>query len=183
MGLTREDKEKIVAEVAEQLAESQAVFAVDYRGITVAQAQELRTKLAEAGARFRVTKNTLARLASDRAGREELKSVLEGPTALTFVSPDGDPVLAAKAIAAFRREHELLEPKGGLLGETAVDADEIKRLAALPARDQLIGQLVGLVAMPLTGVARSLGQLVGGLAVQLEQIRERGLVGGEQQSG
>lgn len=178
MGLTRQDKEKVVEEVAAQLAESQAVFAVDYRGITVAQAQELRTKLAEAGARFRVTKNTLARLAAERAGREALKEVLVGPTALTFVAPDGDPVLAAKAIATFRREHDVLEPKGGLLGEAVVDAAELARLAALPGREQLVAQLVGLVAMPLTGVARGLGQLLGGLAVQLEQIRERGLIGG-----
>src|ERR671928_987113 len=114
--MNREQKAAAVEEVATQIQESEAVFAVDYRGISVPQAAELRTKLNEAGARFRVVKNTLTQLSADRAGAEELKELLEGPTAFTFIAADGDVALAAKALAQFRREHEILAFKGGRMG-------------------------------------------------------------------
>ena len=101
--------------MAAQIKESEAVFAVDYRGITVAQVADLRAKLDDAGARFRVVKNTLTEIAADRAGADALKEVLEGPTAFTFVRADGDVALAAKALAQFKREHDVLDFKGGLM--------------------------------------------------------------------
>src|SRR3954463_9168929 len=98
--MNKEQKAAAVEEVATQIQESEAVFAVDYRGISVPQAADLRTKLNEAGARFRVVKNTLTQLSADRAGAEDLKDLLEGPTAFTFVAADGgDVALAAKALA------------------------------------------------------------------------------------
>jgi large subunit ribosomal protein L10 len=177
--MNREQKAAAVEEVATQIQESEAVFAVDYRGISVPQAAELRVKLNEAGARFRVVKNTLTQLSADKAGAESLKELLEGPTAFTFVDADGgDVALAAKALAQFRRETELLDFKGGVMGGEAISAEQITALSRLPARDVLHGQLVGMIASPITGLVRGLNALIAGLAIQLQQIAEQGLVGG-----
>ena len=178
--MNREQKAAAVEEVAAQIQESEAVFAVDYRGISVPQAAELRTKLNEAGARFRVVKNTLTQLSADKAGAESLKELLEGPTAFTFVAADGgDVALAAKALAQFRRETELLEFKGGVMGGEPLTVEQITTLSRLPARDVLHGQLVAMIASPITGLVRGLNALIAGLAIQLQQIAEQGLVGGE----
>ena len=176
--MNKEQKAAAVAEVATQIQESEAVFAVDYRGISVPQAAELRTKLNDAGARFRVVKNTLTQLSADKAGAESLKELLEGPTAFTFVAADGgDVALAAKALAQFRRETELLEFKGGVMGGEIITAEQITALSRLPARDVLHQQLVAMVASPITGLVRGLNALIAGLAIQLQQIAEQGLVG------
>ena len=176
--MNREQKAAAVEEVATQIQESEAVFAVDYRGISVPQAAELRTKLNDAGARFRVVKNTLTQLSADKAGAESLKELLEGPTAFTFVAADGgDVALAAKALAQFRRETELLEFKGGVMGGEIITAEQITALSRLPAREVLHEQLVAMVASPITGLVRGLNALIAGLAIQLQQIAEQGLVG------
>jgi large subunit ribosomal protein L10 len=175
--MNREQKTAVVEEVAAQIQESEAVFAIDFRGISVPQAAELRERLTEAGARFRVVKNTLTLLAADKAGAEELKGVLEGPTAFTFVTAeDGDVALAAKALAQFRRENDVLEFKGGLMNGEPLTAEQIGELARLPARDVLHGQLVGMVAAPITGLVRTLNALIAGLAIQLRQIADEGMV-------
>jgi large subunit ribosomal protein L10 len=171
--VNRDQKAAAVAEIADQIRESQAVFAVDYRGITVAQVAELRGKLRESDATFRVVKNTLTERAADAADAEALKSILEGPTALTFVR--GDAAAAAKAIADFQKATggDLLPFKGGLMEGEAVDAAQISAISKLPSRQVLYGQLVGLVASPITGLARSLNQLVGGLALALGGVLEK----------
>jgi large subunit ribosomal protein L10 len=175
--MNRDQKAAVVEEVAAQIKESQAVFAVDYRGISVPQAADLREKLNEAGARFRVVKNTLTELAAERAGTDSLKEILEGPTAFTFVSPDGgDMALAAKALAQFKREHAVLDFKGGLMNGEPLSAEQIDALARLPARDVLHGQVVGMIAAPITGLVRGLNALIAGLAIQLRQIAEEGMV-------
>jgi large subunit ribosomal protein L10 len=175
--MNRDQKAAAVEEVATQIQESEAVFAVDYRGISVPQAAELRTKLNEAGARFRVVKNTLTQLAADRAGTESLKEILVGPTAFTFVAADGgDVALAAKALAQFRRETDLLEFKGGVMGGEVLTAEQLMALSRLPAREVLHGQLVGVIASPITGLVRGLNALIAGLAIQLQQIAEQGLL-------
>jgi large subunit ribosomal protein L10 len=178
--MNKEQKAAAIEEVAGQIQEAEAVFAVDYRGISVPQAAELRTRLTEAGARFRVVKNTLTERAADRAGAESLKEVLEGPTAFTFVRADGgDVALAAKALATFRREHDVLAFKGGLMNGDALTIEQIEELSKLPPRDVLHGQLVGMIASPITGLVRGLNALISGLAIQLGQIRDQGLVGGD----
>jgi large subunit ribosomal protein L10 len=178
--MNREQKAAAIEEVAGQIKESEAVFAVDYRGISVPQAAELRTRLTEAGARFRVVKNTLTERAADEAGAEPLKDVLEGPTAFTFVLADGgDVALAAKALATFRREHDVLAFKGGVMNGDALTVDQLEALSKLPARDVLHGQLVGMIASPITGLVRGLNALISGLAIQLGKIRDQGLVGGD----
>jgi large subunit ribosomal protein L10 len=178
--MNRDQKAAVVEEVATQIQESEAVFAVDYRGISVPQAANLRVKLNEAGARFRVVKNTLTELAADRAGADPLKEVLDGPTAFTFVATEGGDVsLAAKALAQFRRDTDLLEFKGGVMGGEALTAEQIGEIARLPAKDVLYGQVVGMIASPITGLVRGLNALIAGLAIQLKQIADQGLVGGE----
>jgi large subunit ribosomal protein L10 len=171
--MNREQKAAVVAELAEQIGSSQAVIAVDYRGLSVPQAAEVRSQLRDADATLKVVKNTLTERAADQAGAEALKELLE----LTFVR--GDVALAAKAINTFHKEHEVLEFKGGLMDGNALSPDDLKAIAKLPARDVLHAQLVGTVAAPLNGIVRGLANLISGLASQLEQIREQGLVTGE----
>ena len=174
--MNRDQKAAVIEEVAGQIKEADAVFAVDYRGISVPQAAELRTKLRDADASFRVVKNTLTERAADQAGAEGLKELLEGPTAMTFVK--GDAAAAAKALRDFRRATQLLEFKGGWMNGAALSPDEIDAIAQLPSREVLYGRLVGMVASPLTGLASAMGGLIGGLARQLQLMADQELVGG-----
>jgi large subunit ribosomal protein L10 len=175
--MNRDEKAAVVEEIAGQLQQAEAVFAIDYRGISVSQAAELRGKLREADAVFRVVKNSLTERAADQAGASELKALLDGPTALTFVT--GDPAVAAKALNDTARAFQLLDFKGGLMNGNTLSADEIRSLARLPAREVLHGQLVGTIAAPLSGLVRTLNALIAGLAIQLQQVAEQGLVSGE----
>jgi large subunit ribosomal protein L10 len=174
--MNRDEKAAVIDRIAGELEASQAVFAVDYRGITVSQVADLRARLRAADATFAVVKNSLTERAADKAGAEALKAVLEGPTALTFVR--GDAAAAAKALSDAQRVTEVLAFKGGLMDGQAVSSDDIKAIAKLPSREVLYAQLVGTVAAPLNGLARTLNALISGIAVQLGQIRDQGLVGG-----
>ncbi len=174
--MNRDEKAAVIDRIAGELESSQAVFAVDYRGITVSQVADLRAKLRAADATFTVVKNSLTERAADKAGAEALKAVLEGPTALTFVR--GDAAAAAKALSDAQRVTEVLAFKGGLMDGQAVSPDDIRAIAKLPSREVLYAQLVGTVAAPLNGLARTLNALISGIAVQLGQIRDQGLVGG-----
>ena len=169
--MNREEKSATIQEIAAQIEGSEAIFAVDYRGISVPQAAELRAKLREADASFRIVKNRLTKIAADQAGEERLAALLQGPTALTFVR--GDTAQAAKAISTFNKEHEVLTFKGGFMGDLALDEEKFKSIARLPAREVLDGQLAGVVASPLTGLVRGLGSMVSGLANQLQQLQEQ----------
>src|SRR5437764_1972754 len=173
--MNRDEKAAVIDRIAEELEASQAVFAVDYRGITVGQVADLRARLRAADATFNVVKNSLTERAADKAGAEALKSVLQGPTALTFVR--GDAAAAAKALSDAQRVTEVLAFKGGLMDGQVVSADEIRAISRLPSRDVLYAQLVGTVAAPLNGLARTLNALISGVAVQLGQIRDQGRVG------
>jgi large subunit ribosomal protein L10 len=174
--VNRDQKAAVIDRLAGQLESAEAVFAIDYRGLSVQQAVDLRSSLTEAEAVFTVAKNTLTERAADKAGAETLKPLLEGPTALTFVN--GDVAVAAKALATFRRQNNVLEFKGGSLGDEVLSIDQIESIARLPAKDVLFGQFVGIVASPITGVVRGLNALISGLAIQLGAIAEQGLVGG-----
>jgi large subunit ribosomal protein L10 len=175
--LNRDEKAAVVEEISEQISGAEAIFAVDYRGISVPQAAELRSRLREADASFRVVKNRLTKLAADQAGREELKELLDGPTALTFVR--GDTASAAKAISTFNREHDVLTFKGGFMEGLTLDEAQFTSIARLPSRDVLNGQFAGVVASPLTGLVRGLNAMISGLANQLQQMAEQGLVSGQ----
>ena len=175
--MNKEQKSAVVDEIAEQISSAEAIFAIDYRGISVSQVAELRAKLRDADARFRIVKNSLSERAADKAGIEELKPMLVGPTALTLVH--GDAATAAKALNEAARALNVLEFKGGLLNGTALTADDVRSIARLPAREVLHAQLVGTIAAPLTGLVRGLNALIAGLAIQLQAIADQGLVSGE----
>jgi large subunit ribosomal protein L10 len=169
--MNREQKSVAIAEIATQIDESHAIFAVDYRGISVGQAAELRSSLREADAVFKVVKNSLTERAADQAGAEALKAYLTGPTALTFVR--GDIAVAAKALADYGRATQLLPVKGGLMDGEVLDSEQIRVLSRLPSREALYGQLVGVVASPVSGLVRTLNALISGLAVALGGVREK----------
>jgi large subunit ribosomal protein L10 len=175
--MNREEKSATIQEIATQIEGSEAIFAVDYRGISVSQAAELRSKLREADTSFRVVKNRLTKLAADKAGEQRLAELLQGPTALAFVR--GDAAQAAKTISTFNKEHDVLTYKGGFMDITSLDAESFKAIALLPSREVLIGQFAGVVASPVTGIVRGLNALIQGLASQLGQIADQGLVTGE----
>jgi large subunit ribosomal protein L10 len=174
--MNRDEKAQAIEEIAADIKAAEAIFAVDYRGISVPQAAELRGKLREADASFRIVKNRLTKIAAEKVGEERLAELLHGPTALTFVR--GDTATAAKAISSFDKEHEVLTYRGGFMGEIVLDEDRFKSIAKLPSRDVLNGQFAGVVASPLTGLVRGLGSMIQGLALQLGQIAEQGLVSG-----
>lgn len=174
--MNRNEKAAVIDRLAEEIESSSAVFAVDYRGITVAQVADLRTKLRAADTTLSVVKNSLTELAADKAGAEALKEILTGPTALAFVR--GDAAAAAKTLSDAQRETQVLEFKGGLMEGKAVSPDEIRAISKLPSREVLYGQLVGVVASPLNGLARTLNALISGVAIQLRAIADQGLVSG-----
>jgi large subunit ribosomal protein L10 len=175
--MDREQKTAAVNELAEELKGAQAIFAVDYRGISVPQAAELREGLREADTRFRIVKNRLTLRAADAAGTEPLKDHLTGPTALALVK--GDAALAAKTLSRLGSEWEVLDYKGGLMDGEELDPDSFRAIARLPGREALNAQLAGVVASPVTGLVRGLGSMIQGLAIQLGQIAEQGLISGE----
>ncbi len=173
--MNRDQKAAVIEEVAGHIKESEAVFAVDYRGLSVPQAAELRTRLRDADATFTVVKNTLGERAADQADAGGLKPYLQGPTAITFVR--GDAAAAAKTLSDFRRTTGGLPVfKGGFMNGDALTAEQMDAIARLPTRDVLYGQLVGMVASPLTGLASALNGLIGGIARQLQAIADQGLV-------
>jgi large subunit ribosomal protein L10 len=169
--MNREQKAAVIDEIAVQITASEAVFAIDYRGISVTQAAELRGKLRDADATLRIVKNTLTERAADKAGAESLKALLTGPTALTFVR--GDAAAAAKAVADYARATGLLPFKGGMLNGEALAPEQMSAIARLPTRDILNAQFVNIVASPLTGLVTSLSNLISGLARQLSQVAEK----------
>ena len=175
--MNREEKAAVIDRIAAELGSSEAIFALDYRGITVAQIAELRDKLRPAGAKLQVTKNSLSERAADQAGVTGIKPMLVGPTALALVK--GDAAAAAKILSDTARVlRGPLQFKGGVLGGAVLSSADAEAIARLPSREVLNAQLVGTVAAPLTGLARTLNALIAGVAVQLGQIRDQGLAGG-----
>ncbi len=175
--MNREEKAAVIDQIADELGSSEAIFALDYRGITVAQIAELREKLRPTDTKLRVAKNSLSERAADQAGVADIKPMLLGPTALALVK--GDAAAAAKVLSDTARAlRGPLEFKGGILGGSVLSAADVEAIAKLPSRDVLNAQLVGTIAAPLTGLARTLNALIAGVAIQLGQIRDQGLVSG-----
>src|SRR5947209_2969574 len=176
--MLKQDKEKVVAELTERLRTTETLIVADYRGLTMTEIDELRTKLLETGARFSVVKNTLTRLAAEAAGTKELLDFVEGPTAIAFLEADGDPVAAAKVLSETARRHDVLVIKGGVLdGAVASDA-EVKSLATLPPTDILQAQLASAVAGPLLMIVgiftAPVRDLVNILDARIKQLEEQG---------
>ena len=172
----RSDKERVVSQLAERLRSTETLMVADYRGLTMPEIEELRTRLLEAGARFTVVKNTLTRRAAEEAGAKDVLELIEGPTAIAFLEADGDPVAVAKVLSETARTRDVLVIRGGLLEGSLVGDDAIKRLATLPPAEVLHAQLVGAVAAPLSTVvglfAAPLRDLVGALDARIKQLQE-----------
>jgi large subunit ribosomal protein L10 len=176
--MNREEKAAVIDEVAGEIGASDAIFALDYRGITVAQVGLLREKLRDSDTKLRVVKNSLSERAADQAGVADLKPLLVGPTALALVK--GDAAAAAKVLSDTARDlRGPLEFKGGFMNGALLSPGDVQAIAKLPSRDVLNAQLVGTIAAPLSGLVRTLNALISGLAIQLGQIAEQGLVSGE----
>jgi large subunit ribosomal protein L10 len=174
------DKERIVAELAQELGSAETLIVADYRGLTNKELEALRDRLLEHGARFRIVKNTLTRRAAEEAGAEALLVMLEGPTAIAFIESGGDPAAVAKALATTAKETNVLTLRGGLLEGQTLSGDEVDRLATLPPVDVLHGQLVGAIVAPLTqllGLASApLRDLHGLIDARIKQLEEQGEV-------
>jgi large subunit ribosomal protein L10 len=167
----RNEKEALVEDVTTLLAGVDALYVSDYRGLTVAELTELRGKLRAGGASLRVLKNTLTRMAAERAGRVELVSLLNGPTAITVCGADA--VAPAKVLNDFARTHDKLKVRGGLLEGSVLDATAVRAIATLPPREVLIARVVGTVAAPLSGLVTVLQGTIGGFARALQQIADQ----------
>jgi large subunit ribosomal protein L10 len=176
--MLKSEKEQVVAELTERLRTAETLIVADYRGLTNAQIDGLRTKLLEHGARFAVVKNTLTRRAAEAAGADALLALLEGPSAIAFVESGGDPVAVAKALGDAARDTKILAIRGGVLEGAALSADEVESLAKLPPADVLRAQLVGAIVSPLTTVvlllAAPIRDLVGLIDARIEQLQAQG---------
>jgi large subunit ribosomal protein L10 len=174
----KEDKERVVADLTERLKNTETLLVADYRGLTMPQIDELRTKLLEHGARFAVVKNTLTRRAAEASGSDALLALLEGPTAIAFLDSGGDPVAVAKALVDAARDTRVLELRGGMLEGRPVEASEIESLAKLPPADVLRGQVLGAITAPLTAIVAlftaPLQDLYGLIDARIEQLQAQG---------
>ena len=185
--MKKEDKERVVAELTERLRTTETLLVADYRGLTMPQIDELRSKLIEHGARLSVVKNTLTRRAAETAGSDTLLALLEGPTAIAFLESDGDPVAVAKALVDAARETRVLEVRGGLLEGRPIEASEIDALAKLPPLDALRSQVLAAVIGPVTGIVAlftaPLQDLYGLIDARIEQLEAQGDTLGAEASG
>ena len=171
--MLRKDKEEVVAKLAERLRASETLILADYRGLSVSELDDVRTKLLEHGARFSVVKNTLTKRAAEDAGLETLTELLDGPTAIAFVG-DADMAAVAKTLNDTARRTRILEIKGGILQGAPMDASQVVELASLPPADVLQGQVLGAIVGPLNEIvglfAAPLQNLVGLLDARVEQL-------------
>lgn len=169
--MPRPDKIEAVKEIAADLKATDVYYFLDYRGLTFAEASELRARLVKADATLKVVKNTLAKIAAADAGVEGLTEYLQGPTAIAYCH--GDPVRVAKTIQDFIKEKKKAVIRGGKLQRSLLDSSEVEKLAALPSREQLIAQLVSAIASPLTGLVNVLNGPIRGLVIALAQVQEQ----------
>jgi large subunit ribosomal protein L10 len=162
--LNREQKVAVIEELTERMRSAETVISADFRGMTVKELTELRTKLIEVDANITVAKNTLARRAAEATSRTGMLPYLTGPTSLVWA--EGDPAPAAKVLADMAKAvgDDRLSIKGGLMGEVDLSAASVTKLASLPSREVLLGQLAGGITAPLSGLAGALNNLIGGLA-------------------
>ena len=166
----RELNEQIVAEIKSKFEGATSIVITDYRGLNVAQATELRAKLRDAGVEYKVLKNTLTLLAANAAGVDGLDDVLKGPTAIAFSE---DAVSAAKVLFGYSKDNKALEIKGGVLEGQVIAFDEIKRLAELPSREELLAKVLGGMQTPMVNFAAVLNAPLRDMAVVLNAVREK----------
>lgn len=171
----RPEKVAVVDEVRERFAASQAALLTEYRGIGVADMQQLRRSLRDAGGEYKIYKNTLVRFAARDLGLE-IDELLTGPTAIAFVpqAEGADPVNVAKALKAFGKDNPNLVVKGGVLGERLLSADDAKALADVAPREELLARLAGGMAAPMQKLAGLLQALPRDFAYALQALIAEG---------
>ena len=170
MGLNLEQKQAVVSEVAAQLAKAQAVIVAEYRGLDVARVTQLRAKARQSGLYLRVLKNTLARRAVKGTPFESLSEQMVGPLMYGIAS---DPVAGAKVIAEFSKENELFVIKGGAMANTRMSDKDVKALALLPSREELLAKLMGTMQAPVAKLARTLNEVPGKFVRTLAAYRDQ----------
>ena len=169
--MPRPDKVQAVEDIKGYFSAASTSFLTEFGGLPVAVQQELRRNLRDAGARFRVLKLSLTRLALHDLGREDLDEWLTGPTAIAFV--EDDPIPAAKVLVAFGREHQGLVIKAGILEGRTVGADQIAQLATLGGRDILLAKVAGALAAPSARAATLFGSFTRNAASMFTQLLEQ----------
>ncbi len=170
MNKQRQQKAEIVAEIKEKLGNARGAVLTDYRGLNVAEMTELRAKLREANVEYKVLKNTLVTIAARDMGLEGLDPYLEGPTAIAFGTEDA--VSPAKILSKFAKDHKDLEIKAGILEGKVIGIEEIKALAELPTREELLAQVLRGMQAPMAGFANVLQGTIRNLVYVLEAIRK-----------
>jgi len=151
--VNRTEKTELVSSLRTTLEESSLIVVTRQSGLTVSEVTTLRVKMREAGASYRVIKNTLARLAVSGTKHEEITSLLQGPMALAYSK---DPIAAAKAAVDFANDNDKLEVVGGIMDGKFLDRKDVVSLSKMPSLDQLRGMLVGILSTPATQIARIL---------------------------
>ena len=169
--MATQKKKEVIDELTTKFDEAKSAVLTDYRGLNVEEMTDLREKLREAGVDYKVAKNTLAYLAAKEAGCEEIEEYLKGPTAIAF--SEDDPVAPAKVLSEFAEENETLEIKSGLLDKEVLNSDEIKALADVPSREELLGRLASGLKQPLNGLVHCLKDPVKSLAYALKAVKDK----------
>lgn len=167
-----DEKREVVDRLTERIRESAAMIVTDYRGLTVTQVAEIRRGLSETGASFHVAKNTLARIAAERAERPLLVELLTGPTAIAFVAEDPAPV--AKRLSEVARQTRILTVRGAVADGRVLSADEVRQLGELPSKEVVLSQVVGTIIAPAQSavgvLAAPLRELVAVIDAQIAKL-------------
>jgi len=169
--ITREAKEKMLKEITEELKQAELVVITDYRGLNVQSINKLRGELRKEDCRYKITKNTMNRLACREAGVEELEGYFEGPVAIAYSS--ADPVAAARVFKEFIKENSALEIKGGILSGQLLDPEAIKALGDIPSREVLLAKVVGGFQAPITGLVGVLHGNMRSLVCAFDAVRRQ----------
>ena len=169
MGLSLEEKQAVVGEIAKQLGSAQAVIVAEYRGLDVSAVTDLRTKARKSGMYLRVLKNTLARRAVKGTPFEKLSDQMAGPLMYGITQ---DPVAGAKVLAAFAKDHEQFVIKGGAMANALMSAKDVKTLATMTSREELLAKLVGTMQAPIVKLVRTMNEVPGKFVRTLAAVRD-----------
>ncbi len=169
MSLNLEQKQAVVSEIAAQLGKAQAVIVAEYRGLDVGKVTDLRSKARNSGLYLRVLKNTLARRAVKGTPFEKLSDQMSGPLMYGIAQ---DPVAGAKVLAAFAKDNELFVIKGGVMANALMSAKDVKTLATMPSREELLAKLLGTMQAPVVKFVRTLNEVPGKFVRTLAAVRD-----------
>ncbi|MFW6053072.1 MAG: 50S ribosomal protein L10 [Desulfosalsimonas sp.] len=169
--LTLSQKQQLVSELRDKFDQKKILILVDYKGLNVQKINELRAKLREAGVEFRVVKNTMLIRAARDTDVDLIREHFEGPSAVALSYED--PVVPAKALSQFAKDNGKLQIKAGVMNGTALDFEEIKRLAELPSREVLLGQVFGTMNAVPRGLVRALSNVPERLLYALQAIKDQ----------